>query len=372
MNAPFYRFDDSWKELEKLLDRAERKGLGALTSRELKRLCLLYRAVASQLARERAFGGSAAYRTFLNNLAARGHALLYAPQGKGDSMRRLLMAPSVLPRVVRRTARYHALAFLFFALGLLYGYFGAAADPDWAINFIRAEDERTPFAEREDLLKSLRQGREESGEWSVGVKSQFAAFLWKHNTQVALLVFFGGLLGGVPTVLLLFYNGTLLGVYSATFHRFGLGYEWWAWILPHGVTEIGAVILLGGGGLLLGKTILLGEGASTRREALERIRGTLFYILFAAFPLFLVAALTESFVRQSRLGDAERYVFAAAAAVVWALYFGLTGRGEEGTERLPRKTEAELFVSLPRDEELLEALGIARSRYTSPRRRISR
>ena len=44
------------------------------------------------------------------------------------------------------------MAALLLTVGGLYGYFGAATDPEWALTFI--QDQRTPFADREVLLSS--------------------------------------------------------------------------------------------------------------------------------------------------------------------------------------------------------------------------
>jgi len=349
-------FERSWSEFERLLAVAERSGLKALSVSQLKRFALLYRAATTQLARMRTLGGSAGYLNYLNSLAARAHALLYGTRRKGEVLKTVLLAPLIIPQVVRSTLRYHLIAFLLFAAGGLYGYFGARSDPDWALNFVMPGDPRTPFATREELHETLTKGR-----YSDELKAPFAAMLWQHNTKVGLLAFFSGILAAVPTVMILFFNGALLGVYSATFHLHGLAFQWWAWILPHGVTEIMAVVLLGGGGLLLGKTVLVsGEGLS-RREALRRIRGPALYLLLAAFPLFLFAAVVESYIRQSQLSDTARFVFAATTAVLWVLYFVFVRPTPSHLARATEKTQAELFVPMPRDEELLSALGLVRS-----------
>jgi uncharacterized membrane protein SpoIIM required for sporulation len=357
MDSPFYQFEDAWAELRKLVGRAEARGLKSLADRELRRFCLLYRAATTQLARLRTFSGSERAREHLNSLAARAHALLYAPKGTGAAWRTVLLAPVIIPGVVRRTLPYHLAACALFLAGGLYGFLGAREDPDWALRFVPPGETRTPFAERDELYKTLRQGRDEDLAVSDQYKTAFTAFLWRHNTSVGLKAFFGGVLAAVPTALLLLFNGAFLGVYSAAFHRHGLAYEWWAWILPHGVTEIMAVLLLGGGGLLVGKTILVGERGAGRREAFRRIRGTLMYLVLLAFPLFLIAAIIEGFVRQSELSDSGRYVFAAVSAAVWLAYFTLVGVSRTQAAGVTARTEAEAFVALPGDEELLETLG---------------
>src|SRR5690606_33989103 len=121
----------------------------------------------------------------------------------------------------------------------------------------------------EELAGSLQHGRPGTDTaMDSGAKAVFTSFLWQNNVRVALLAFFLGAAAGVPTAWLLLYNGLLLGVYSRAFHDGGLAMEWWAWILPHGITELLAIVLLAGGGLWIGRTILA-PGEVGRAEALR-------------------------------------------------------------------------------------------------------
>jgi hypothetical protein len=155
------------------------------------------------------------------------------------------------------------------------------------------------------------------------------------------------------------YNGLILGVYSATFVSNGLAYPWWAWILPHGVTELLAVVLLSGGGLWIGHR-MIAPGKVSRLEALREIRSGIIHILVFAFPMFLVAALIESFLRQSGMSDEGRYVFAGISAIAWMVYL-VWGKVPEGVRETieSEMTLAETWATPPSDEDLLDALGVA-------------
>ena len=189
----------------------------------------------------------------------------------------------------------------------------------------------------------------------LGEKSAFAAFLWQHNTKIALTSFFSGLLAGLPSALLITYNGSVLGTYTQTFHAHGLAFEWWAWILPHGVTELLALVLLAGGGLWIGRLVLL-PGQARRLELFRASRGDLFRLALFAFVMLLIAALIESFVRQSALSDPARYVFAACTALFWVAYLGFARAPAGAAQRiLAARSVAERAVPLPdeRDFSLL-------------------
>ena len=164
---------------------------------------------------------------------------------------------------------------------------------------------------------SLRRGRDTRG----GSKFEFASRLFSHNFRVGLLAMVTGVLGGIPTALLMFYNGMVLGAFIAVHHAAGVQVEMWAWILPHGITELGAIALCGGVGLRLGQAVVA-PGWWTRGESL-RIAGRDAAVVALGIGVMLIAsAIIESYLRQSNLGAASRYGFAIGSLVFWILYFG--------------------------------------------------
>ena len=351
-----------WMQLEGLLERVERGGAKVLTDKQLGEMGRLYRAATTHLAQARSFGASSRRRDYLNALVTRGHAALYGRSQAGSARQVLIWSPLVFPQVVRKTWPFHLTAFLLILLAGIYGYRGAMADPEWALEVMPGGETRTPFASRSELEDTLLWGRPGQGatEMSGGAKAAFASFLWSHNTRVGLLAFFSGALAGVPTIVLDLFNGLVLGVYTATFHRHGLAYQWWAWILPHGVTEFLAIILLSGGGLLIGYQVIA-PGSLSRVEALRRVREQALHIIIFGFPMFFVAAGFESWVRQSGMSDEGRYVFAAVTAIFWTCYL-LWGRVPEGVlkRREADATLAEKPVPTPTEQELLGGLGLLR------------
>jgi hypothetical protein len=55
----------------------------------------------------------------------------------------------------------------------------------------------------------------------------FATMLFTHNSQVSLMCFALGFAFGVPTVMLLLYNGCMLGAFLAIYVTKGLGWKPW-------------------------------------------------------------------------------------------------------------------------------------------------
>ena len=67
----------------------------------------------------------------------------------------------------------------------------------------------------------------------------------------------------IPVFYLLFSNGVMLGAMSALYHSRGMALDWWGWILPHGVTELLAIVLCGAAGLVQGQAVVF-PGRRTR------------------------------------------------------------------------------------------------------------
>ncbi len=148
----------------------------------------------------------------------------------------------------------------------------------------------------------------------------FGSQLFTHNTRVGLLSFATGLLAAVPTVMLQVYNGIIIGAYGAIFFRDPWPVDFLAWILPHGVPELTAITLCAAAGLLLGGAVAA-PGRRRRTDAVRDAVAPALALVATAIPLLVVAALTESFVRESMLATGTR--FAIAGTYAGALVAGL-------------------------------------------------
>jgi len=156
---------------------------------------------------------------------------------------------------------------------------------------------------------------------AFGLKSIFSASLFVHNVQVGLSSFAAGILAGVPTVLLVLYNGLTLGAFVWIFSRDAAWPAFWAWLLPHGIPELLAVNLCSAAGLLIAKAVVAPGRMGTAR-ALRAAAEPALELVIASLPLFVIAAGIESFLRQSLLSTAARYAAAATALIAIIVYIG--------------------------------------------------
>lgn len=103
-------------------------------------------------------------------------------------------------------------------------------------------------------------------------------------------------------------------------HEKGVAVELWAWLLPHGVTEITAVVLCGGAGLMLGMA-LLRPGYQTRADSLKAAGKEAVRLVLGVLPMFILAGFVEGFVRDSHLSTETRFACASGFALFWMIYF---------------------------------------------------
>jgi uncharacterized membrane protein SpoIIM required for sporulation len=308
----------SWRELEGLVARVERRGVRALSARELARLPGLYRAAVSSLSVARAISLDRNVLEYLESLCARAYLVVYGTrrhlgEALGDfALRRF-------PAAVRAHGGHVALAALALVLA---GFALTRADAERFYAFVSplVAQGRGPTSTTEALRDAL-YARKDAAE----MLTTFAMFLFSHNARIGIMAFAVGFAGGVPSALLVFSNGLVLGAFAAVYHGRGLSLELWAWLLPHGVTELLAVVLCGAGGLALGQALVF-PGADERLRSLA-VRGREAAVLaIGAVGLFFVAGIVEGVFRQLVHAVPVRYAVAAAFTLLWALYFARAGR----------------------------------------------
>jgi uncharacterized membrane protein SpoIIM required for sporulation len=315
--------EPAWRRLEALITRAERSGLASLSARELLRLPILYRAVLSSLSVARAISLDRNLLTYLESLSSRAYFLVYGGRSNALSAIGKFLAVT-LPAAVRAARWYIALSALCMVLGGVLGYVLTSGNLDWFYTFVSdgMAHGRNPAADTETLRRPLFH----DGRGLAERLGAFASFLFTHNSQIGIMAFALGFAFGVPTVLLLFFNGLTLGAFAALYASRGLSADLWGWLLIHGVTELGAIVLCGAAGLMLGRAVIF-PGEYTRLQNLALAGRRAAVIVIGAVLMLFVAALLEGFGRQLILQTNQRFLVAGVTAILWALYFLRSGRG---------------------------------------------
>jgi uncharacterized membrane protein SpoIIM required for sporulation len=320
----------TWAQLEGLLKRVQDSGLDKLTAEELTALPHLYRSTLSSLSVARAISLDRALTDYLESLVSRAYVVVYGSRERA-STRIWEFARWRFPAAVR-AARWHlALSLLFTLAGVVVAFAMVKSDSDNYYLFVDASyaQGRDPSAPTSELHEQLYD--EQDFDHSL---TTFASKLFSNNSRVGLMAFALGFLGGLPTIFLLFHNGLLLGAFAALYDDRGLSVDLWGWLLPHGVTELLALILCGAGGLLLGHALVF-PGAEPRSDALRRRGRQAAEIVLGCVVMLFIAGLIEGIFRQTVTDVNVRYAVASGTALFWLVYFGFCGRARERIEGAP-------------------------------------
>lgn len=309
-----------WRDLEDMVGRTLNRGLSVLSDEELQRLPRLYRDVLSSLSVARSTALDRSMVEYLDSLASRAYLVMYGTRrlrrnGVGDFLL------SEFPRRVRAMRVEAVLALVSFLVGVAVAYVLVRSESSWYYAFIPEQYAagRDPSAATETLRRSL---YGEGGGW-LGT---FSSFLFTNNARIGMAAFALGFAAGVPTALLLFANGLILGAFVALFSERGLAFEALGWILPHGVPEIAAVILCGTAGFHLGRAILV-PGSHRIQDSLVLSGKRAAIVVGGAIALFAYAAFVEGLFRQLVHSEALRFSMAAFNAVwltAWLFFGGLS------------------------------------------------
>lgn len=315
-----------WIAFDALLTRLEKGSAASLSTDELLRLPVLYRATLSSLSIARATSLDRALNSHLESLAMRGYFLLYGVREKRRVRLRRFFAHD-WPAAVRAVWKETIIIALVVLLGVATSWSMVASNPEWYGQFVAEEMAagRTPEASAEYLRATLGHGTAAAGEQQSGLHV-FATFLFTHNSRVSIMAFALGFAFGVPTILLEFYQGIGLGAMMAVFAGKGLGLEFGGWLAIHGTTELFAAILSGAAGLRIGSAMLF-PGTRDRLAALALAGRTAGKVMVGVILMLLCAGLLEGFGRQLITDTGLRYGIGTALLLLWCIFYYAPRRG---------------------------------------------
>lgn len=304
-----------WDAFEGLVVRLERGSIRRLSDEELLALPRLYRAVVSSLSIARATSLDAALVDYLEGLSTRGYFLLYGIR-EPRRVRFMRFFSTSWPAAVRSLWRETLIIALVLALGVAAAWSLVVSDPAWYHVLVPEQmaQGRGPDASVESLRATIFGEPEDSG------LHVFATFLFTNNSQVSILAYALGFAFGVPTMLLVTYNGVMLGAMTAVFAGAGLLVDFLGWIAIHGTTELFAIIIAGACGLRIGTAFAFPGNRSRLAAAAEAGKAT-GAAMIGVILMLMVAGLLEGFGRQLIQSTVLRYTVGGAMLALWLAYF---------------------------------------------------
>lgn len=223
---------------------------------------------------------------YLNQLAGRYFIDIYKYRKK-EKGRFFRFWIEELPLIMYKYRKYMLYSFLFMLAGAILGVFSLQQNSDFA-NYILGESYVNM------TIDNIEKG-DPMGVYKSMDEGVMFFYISTNNIKVAFYAFIMGILCSVGTVVVLFRNGVMLGVFQYFFFERGLFFTSAASIWLHGTLEISAIIIAGGAGIILGNSLLF-PGSYKRVDSLRKAAKDALKIVVGLIPVFIVAAFIESYL----------------------------------------------------------------------------
>ena len=321
-----------WAELERMLDRLESEPDLRMTLPQLQLFHHLYERAAADLAKISALSSEPETRRYLENLVARSYGEIHETREKQRRFFPIRWFFQTLPQTFRRHARAFYLSLAITLAGCAFGGFATAFDPD-------SRHVTMPFGH--DQLRPSERVKEEENRTEdrlAGHKSSFSAYLMTHNIKVSIFTLALGMTWGTGTIIMLFYNGVILGAISVDYIADGQTKFLLGWLMPHGVVEIPAILIAGQAGLMLALA-LIGRGSRVSLQTrLRDISGDIATLIFGVGVLLVWAGFVEAFLSQYHepvIPYTAKIAFGAVELILLSLFLAKSGSGKKPAAENP-------------------------------------
>jgi uncharacterized membrane protein SpoIIM required for sporulation len=223
---------------------------------------------------------------YLNKLASGFYLDIYKNK-KEESSRIVRFWKKELPLVIRKYHRELLYSFLIFFLFAVMAAFSAANDQQFVRGVLG-----NGYVEMTE--QNIAKG-DPFGVYKENAPLSMFLYIAINNIQVSFKVFVTGIAACLGTVWQLFKNGVMLGAFQYYFFSKGLGLKSVLVIWIHGTLEISSIIIAGGAGIALGKSLLF-PGTYKRIQSLKTGAKDGLKMMVGLVPVFITAAFLESFV----------------------------------------------------------------------------
>jgi uncharacterized membrane protein SpoIIM required for sporulation len=307
-----------WDRLAAVLDRIERGGVGSLKSEEVEELFALYRLVSSDLNLVQTRTGNPAVVEYLEALVARAYASLAVPKRSSFFSAWWMILRNYFPATVRAHGKLVAISASALIAGVLLGFGGVMANPEFEDILVPAEHMQQRPADRVAELEE----RERTGQNTAATATSninFSAFLTTHNIQCTIIGFALGITFGIGTIIVLFTNGIGLGALAALYLQDHVFTFFLAWVGPHGAFELTCIVVGCTAGLLIAQTQYRKNEGTVLRQ-IRRLRPTLIDLLVGSATFLIAAGAIEGGFSQVNEPTIP-YWFKITVAVVFFVSF---------------------------------------------------
>ncbi len=311
-----------WRELEELCEKLATTRFRRVPAHEIARFAALYRAACADLALADAYLLPPATVQYLHRLIGRAHNQLYRSRYFDvQSWARVLFVET--PQKIFHDGCVQLAFLLFWGVFLLSACFAYAESwwPQYAEQVLTRDGLEQLESSFSEPIVSSQGTRTRTADEDVFM----ASFYIRHNTNIGLKCFAGGLLV-IPGICITTFNAAFLGAAFGYMARpdVAAGANFFHFVTAHGPFELTAIVMSAAAGLRLGwswiRTGGWSRGASLTRAAREAMP-----LMGAAMILFVMAAFLEGFVSPSVLPYPVKAGAAIVSSTMLMFYFLVLG-----------------------------------------------
>ncbi|MFJ7726338.1 stage II sporulation protein M [Neobacillus sp. NPDC097160] len=296
---------EEWKQLEQLIVTMSKRR-NAITGDTITKYHRLYQKTAQNLSYSQTYFPNDEVTGYLNGLVSKSHNLLYKDQVSSFKQIRQFFSTTFIGLLVEQW-KFVAAAMILFLIGAVGSFIAVVNDPLHIYAILPA---------------AIAQGvdPDQLGKGHDAVDSSLmSASIMTNNIKVAIFAFAGGITFGLVTVYLLIYNGIIIGALAALFWHHEKSYDFWAYIVPHGIIELTAIFIAGGAGLLMGYKLFV-PGQYSRGYQLKHHAKRSVQLLLGTIPLFVIAGVIEGFITPAAISLEAKYIVAFLTVIGLVLY----------------------------------------------------
>lgn len=299
------RHREDWKQLEEYTSLLQKKGR-RVTGADITNFQQLYQKAAQHLSYSQTYYPDEEVTGYLNGLVSKSHNLLYKDQVSSFQQIRYFFSTKFIGLLLEQW-KFILVAMLLFVFGGLASFLSVVNDPLHFYSIMPGE-----------MAAGVNPERLGEGHDAID-SSLMSAEIMTNNIQVAILAFASGITFGLLTVYVLVYNGLIVGSLAAVYWHAGMSYEFWAYIVPHGMIELTAIFIAGGAGLIMGYSLFV-PGPYSRGFQLKENAKRSVQLFLGTIPLFIVAGIIEGFITPSELSLEMKYLVAGVTVIGLLLY----------------------------------------------------
>ncbi len=323
-----------WSQLEQWLDRIEAEPNLRLSLEQLEKFHHLYQRTAADLAKITTFSSEPETRRYLENLVARAYGEIHETRDKQRRFFPLQWFFQTWPQTFRRHVRAFYLSLAITLAGCAFGGLAIAYDSE-------SKPVLMPFSHlMQDPRKRVADEESSTADRLAGRKTSFSTELMTHNTKISIFTLALGMTWGVGSIIMLFYNGVILGAVAVDYIRAGETKFLLGWLMPHGVIEIPAILIAGQAAFILAGA-LIGRGSRAGlRTRLREISGDIATLICGVGLMLVWAGFIEAFLSQYHepvIPYAVKIAFGCIELSLLAAFLAKSGANKTNQEMNPKR-----------------------------------